>query len=301
MLNPASRFEENAEAPSSLLRPLAIFFVIALALAMTSRQSVQAASREQASRHAASAKVQPESMREARSHSTSHRTRARSAKATTSARHERPAKRAVSSRGRRRVTNSGRRSASRSVASQNIHSKKASLETVAASRPSAAAMARPVAGASSLVEAASPGVYASGASHPVEGDRLSTVAANDAAANTTASLSPSDMAQAAVAPHVFPMYTRAGRLIVPPPLRGSREILVHQNEMADAAGLERIENNDELDRLRMSTSWSILPEPLRCISIRSFREIAASPVHGLRSSPQILPAPTTRVSGSRWS
>lgn len=48
------------------------------------------------------------------------------------------------------------------------------------------------------------------------------------------------------------MYTRTGRLIVPPPLRGSREILVHQNEMADAAGLERIENNEELDRLRYS-------------------------------------------------
>ncbi len=48
------------------------------------------------------------------------------------------------------------------------------------------------------------------------------------------------------------MYTRTGRLIVPPPLRGTPdEILVHQNEMADtAAGLERIQNNDELDRLR---------------------------------------------------
>jgi hypothetical protein len=60
------------------------------------------------------------------------------------------------------------------------------------------------------------------------------------------------MAQAAVAPHVFPMYTRTGRLIVPAPLRGSREILVHQNQMADAAGLERIENDEDLDRLRTS-------------------------------------------------
>jgi uncharacterized protein YcbK (DUF882 family) len=60
------------------------------------------------------------------------------------------------------------------------------------------------------------------------------------------------MAQAAVQPRVFPMYTRTGHLIVPPPLRGSREILVHQNEMADAAGLERIQNDEELDRLRDS-------------------------------------------------
>jgi len=46
------------------------------------------------------------------------------------------------------------------------------------------------------------------------------------------------------------MYTRTGHLIVPAPLRGSHEILVHQNQMADAAGLERIENDEELDRLR---------------------------------------------------
>jgi uncharacterized protein YcbK (DUF882 family) len=37
---------------------------------------------------------------------------------------------------------------------------------------------------------------------------------------------------------------------VPAPLRGSREVLVHQNEMADAEGLERIENDEALDRLR---------------------------------------------------
>lgn len=48
------------------------------------------------------------------------------------------------------------------------------------------------------------------------------------------------------------MYTRTGRLIVPPPLRGSREVLVHQNQMADAAGLERIENDEDLDRLRFA-------------------------------------------------
>lgn len=60
------------------------------------------------------------------------------------------------------------------------------------------------------------------------------------------------MAQAAIQPRVFPIYTRTGRLIVPAPLRGSHEILVHQNEMADAAGLERIENDEELDRLRYS-------------------------------------------------
>jgi hypothetical protein len=74
--------------------------------------------------------------------------------------------------------------------------------------------------------------------------------ANDTAVNASAPLSTSEMAQAAVAPRVFPIYTRTGRLIVPAPLRGSREILVHQNQMADAAGLERIENDEDLERLR---------------------------------------------------
>ena len=103
-------------------------------------------------------------------------------------------------------------------------------------------MARPFAGAGSVVEAAPKAIYGHGESHP----------ANETGANAAASLSASEMTQAAVAPRVFPMYTRAGRLIVPPPLRGSHEILVHQNQMADAAGLERIENDEELARLRYS-------------------------------------------------
>ncbi|MBS1815095.1 MAG: hypothetical protein JSS87_09505 [Acidobacteria bacterium] len=41
-----------------------------------------------------------------------------------------------------------------------------------------------------------------------------------------------------------------GRLIVPAPMKGTREILIHQNVMADREGLDRIEDNDHLDRLR---------------------------------------------------
>ena len=107
-------------------------------------------------------------------------------------------------------------------------------------------MAKPAAGVGSLVEAA-PTAIPAGGPHSAD-DRASTASANDAV-NTTA-LSANEMAEAAVAPHVFPMYTRTGRLIVPAPLRGSHEILVHQNQMADAAGLERIENDEELDRMR---------------------------------------------------
>jgi hypothetical protein len=47
-----------------------------------------------------------------------------------------------------------------------------------------------------------------------------------------------------------PLYTRNGRLIVPPPMKGSRDILVHQNTMADSEGLDRIQDDADLDRMR---------------------------------------------------
>jgi hypothetical protein len=115
-------------------------------------------------------------------------------------------------------------------------------ESVVVRRPAGPRMARPVAGVNSIVEAASTPI---GESHPAEEARFSANPADIAPASSA-----NEMAEAAIQPRVTPMYTRTGRLIVPPPLRGSREVLVHQNEMATAAGLERIENDEELDRLR---------------------------------------------------
>lgn len=46
------------------------------------------------------------------------------------------------------------------------------------------------------------------------------------------------------------LYNKRGRLIVPPPMRGSHEILVHQNEVADRDGLTRIQNDDDLLDMR---------------------------------------------------
>ena len=85
-----------------------------------------------------------------------------------------------------------------------------------------------------------------------------------------------EMAEAAVQPKVLPLYNRNGRLVVPAPLRGSREVLVHQNQMADAAGLERVQDDGQLDQLRssrrlvmMASTESLhvnpeLPEGRRC-------------------------------------
>jgi hypothetical protein len=48
-----------------------------------------------------------------------------------------------------------------------------------------------------------------------------------------------------------PLYTSRGRLIVPPALRGSHEILVRQNQIADLEGIDRIaDDNDILEQRR---------------------------------------------------
>jgi cell division protein FtsN len=55
----------------------------------------------------------------------------------------------------------------------------------------------------------------------------------------------------AMTPLVLPtLYTRRGKLIVPPPMKGSWDILVHQNTMADSEGLDRIQDDDDLNRMR---------------------------------------------------
>ncbi len=51
-------------------------------------------------------------------------------------------------------------------------------------------------------------------------------------------------------PVVLPGLYRNGRLVVPRPLKGSREILVHQNMVADDEGLNRIQDSDDLQRMR---------------------------------------------------
>ena len=64
----------------------------------------------------------------------------------------------------------------------------------------------------------------------------------------------------AEAPSILPaLYNKRGRLIVPPPLKGSREILLHQNEVADREGLDRIQNNADL--LDMRSKRILVPLP----------------------------------------
>jgi hypothetical protein len=55
------------------------------------------------------------------------------------------------------------------------------------------------------------------------------------------------------------LYTARGHLIVPPAMKGSTEILRHQNEMADRDGLIRVQDDEDLERLRMSKQLVAVP------------------------------------------
>ena len=59
---------------------------------------------------------------------------------------------------------------------------------------------------------------------------------------------------------VASLYDSRGRLVVPPPLYGSHEILVHQNQMADRDGLDRIRDDSGLEQLLREKKLVALPE-----------------------------------------
>jgi hypothetical protein len=58
---------------------------------------------------------------------------------------------------------------------------------------------------------------------------------------------------------VTSLYDSRGRLMVPAPLYGSHEILLHQNEMADRDGLDRIRNDQNLEELLKQKKLVALP------------------------------------------
>ncbi|HEX4577866.1 MAG TPA: DUF5715 family protein [Edaphobacter sp.] len=66
--------------------------------------------------------------------------------------------------------------------------------------------------------------------------------------------------EVASTPVILPtLYNKRGRLIVPPPLKGSHEILVRQNQVADHDGLDRIQNDEDLLRMRSERLLVSLP------------------------------------------
>jgi Family of unknown function (DUF5715) len=66
--------------------------------------------------------------------------------------------------------------------------------------------------------------------------------------------------EAAATPVILPaLYNKRGHLIVPRPLKGSHEILVRQNQVADRDGLDRIQNDDDLEIMRVQKLLVAIP------------------------------------------
>jgi hypothetical protein len=69
-----------------------------------------------------------------------------------------------------------------------------------------------------------------------------------------------DVSEEAATPVILPaLYNKRGRLIVPRPLKGSHEILVRQNLVADRDGLDRIQDDGDLASMRDQRLLVALP------------------------------------------
>jgi Family of unknown function (DUF5715) len=60
--------------------------------------------------------------------------------------------------------------------------------------------------------------------------------------------------------HKRAMKVRHVRIAMPAPMKGSHEILLHQNVMADADGLSRVQDDDDLDNMRESRLLVAIPK-----------------------------------------
>lgn len=88
-----------------------------------------------------------------------------------------------------------------------------------------------------------------------------TLAAKSAPVRRAVVASDDDMADAAVIPAVkVDLYDTRGHLKMLPAMKGTHEILVHQNQMAAADGLDRIEDDDQLQKMRHYKLLVSLPD-----------------------------------------
>ena len=84
-------------------------------------------------------------------------------------------------------------------------------------------------------------------------DRVGSESLAEAADQAVASTTPSVPLNSDVLVH------RGGRLVMPAALKGSREILMRQNEMADRDGLDRVQDDRDLERMRASKTLVAIP------------------------------------------
>jgi hypothetical protein len=64
----------------------------------------------------------------------------------------------------------------------------------------------------------------------------------------------------AATPEILPsLYNKRGRLVMPPAMKGSHEILLHQNEVADRDGVQRVQDDADLEAMRQRGQLVSLP------------------------------------------
>jgi hypothetical protein len=152
--------------------------------------------------------------------------------------------------------------------SRHLSRTKAETRRSASARVEASNDAPKKATAADFVKAAAaqPGDHKISASHDTEraSSRRSAVAEATPVVNiirpTTDKPQLKSVEEDAATPLILPtLYNKRGRLIIPPPLKGSHEILLHQNEVADREGLDRIQNDADL--LDMRNKKMLVPLP----------------------------------------
>ena len=94
------------------------------------------------------------------------------------------------------------------------------------------------------------------AAPPVEAPTPPINVHHDRKAHHGSSTAPDDVEPGRVQPIAF---RQGGRLRMPPAMKGSHEILVHQNQMADEEGLERVRDDADLMRMRSTRDLVAIP------------------------------------------
>ncbi len=97
------------------------------------------------------------------------------------------------------------------------------------------------------------------AAAPTRSRRTATSSVSRSATRVERAQVPSIEEVAATPVILSSLYNKRGRLIVPPPLKGSRDILVHQNLIADRDGLDRIRDDEDLLDMRREGLLVSLP------------------------------------------
>jgi hypothetical protein len=120
--------------------------------------------------------------------------------------------------------------------------------------------AAPMEGATLPIERTAPSDLGGAPLSAPERTTRTIVGEHDLAAARLRAPSRQELTEEVQQPLVLPGLYRNGRLVVPPALRGSREILVHQNIMADDEGLLRVQDDDDLRRMRAARQLVDFPE-----------------------------------------